>query len=74
MENLKKWMEEINDKNSLLNKMTPFFIEFIEYFDYEPIFRDYYRLVILKTPLDEILKTRNQWSFQKYVRTGGGEL
>lgn len=69
MENLKKLMEDINDNNSLLNKIAPFPIEIIEYFDYEPIYRDYFRLEILKTPLQEILDTRKSWSFKDYYST-----
>lgn len=66
----------VNNMRFVLTNAKPSSFEdlFINYFDYEPIFRDYYRLKILNTPLNEILKNRNQWSFRKYVKTGNGEL
>jgi hypothetical protein len=46
----------------------------INYFDFEPIYRDYFRLEILGTSLEEILKTRNTWSFSRYFNTGNGYI
>ena len=43
---------------------------FIEYVEMETIFKDFFRLVILKQPLNTILANRNRWSFVEYLKTG----
>lgn len=54
----------------LINHRKNYDSKLIEHFEFESLYKDFFRLKILQHKLEDILKNRHKWSFKYYLSTG----